>query len=102
MDLRWVSNQNNSNWTDYDIMGGRPDFDALPKKYHIYLILLYTSTATFALVSNLLTLFVLKSSKRTSRNLSKYLINLSVSDILMSVFTIPFTYTTGSKCSIKF
>lgn len=94
MDLVWLANQSSIiNWTEFGIMRERPNFEAIPPRYHVYLILLYTFTATFALVGNLITLVVLKKGKRTSRNLSKYLINLSVSDLLMATFSIPFIYT---------
>lgn len=92
MDLEWLANQNMSNWTQFGIMEDRPDYEALPRRYHIYAILLYLMTASFTLIGNLIALVVLKNGKRTSRHLSKYLINLSCSDLLMAT-CIPFVYT---------
>lgn len=92
MDLAWAATQNCSTLANYSIMEKRSDFEALPPHLHIYIILLYTGTATFALLSNLLTLLVLRSSTRTSRSLTKYLVNLSAADLLLAT-TIPFNYT---------
>lgn len=94
MDLVWLSNQSSElNWTDFGIMEERPNFEAIPAKYHPFIILLYSCTAVFALLFNLLTLIVLAAGNSSSKNLSKLLVNLSCADILMATFSIPFTYT---------
>ncbi|KPM09213.1 neuropeptide FF receptor 1-like protein, partial [Sarcoptes scabiei] len=67
--------------------------EALESPYQIFLICLYSFTACFAFVSNFVTIIVMVKGKRCSRDLKKFLINLSVTDLLMAVFTIPFTYT---------
>ena len=54
---------------------------------------LYTSTSLFSFLGNLISIVVLIVGKRSSPELKKYLINLSISDILMALFSIPFTYT---------
>lgn len=75
-------------------MKQRPNFEAIPEKYHIYIILLYSLTAALAFLSNAAALVVLNMDKALSKNLSKYLIHLSVSDLILSIFSIPFTYMT--------
>ncbi|CAG2116163.1 unnamed protein product [Medioppia subpectinata] len=67
--------------------------EAIPSKYQLIVILLYTITALFALFSNVFTIVVLLMAKKTSPVLSKYLITLSVSDIIMATFSMPFSYT---------
>jgi len=61
--------------------------------YQVILVILYSTTAFISLASNLITIIVLIKGDRISSELWKYLINLSVSDIAMSLFSIPFTYT---------
>ena len=61
--------------------------------YQVFFIALYILTASIALCSNLITIVVLLNGQRCSRILSKFLINLSVADLAMALFTIPFTYT---------
>lgn len=67
--------------------------EALEYPYQVFLISLYSFTACFAFISNLLTIVVMVVGKRCTRDLRKFLVNLSVTDLLMAVFTIPFTYT---------
>ncbi|KAJ6222629.1 hypothetical protein RDWZM_001174 [Blomia tropicalis] len=69
------------------------DLELVSKQVQYFLIALYSLTAAVALLGNVVAIVVLTRGRRTSRNLSKYLINLSLSDILMSIFSIPFTYT---------
>lgn len=61
--------------------------------YQVILIVLYSTTAFISLASNLITITVLIKGGRISTEIWQYLINLSVSDISMSIFSIPFTYT---------
>ncbi|XP_054156869.1 RYamide receptor-like [Oppia nitens] len=95
MDLYWYSNNNThinlTNYTIIDELG--PQLEAIPSKYHIIVVLVYTVTAVCALLANALAIWVLASGTRTSAEMSKYLINLSVSDIIMSAFSTPFSYT---------
>ncbi|OTF76849.1 neuropeptide FF receptor 1-like protein, partial [Euroglyphus maynei] len=83
------SNSNNNNNTNTN----ETSLEALDEYYQIFLIILYSFTACFAFISNLLTIIVIWKGKRCSRDLRKFLINLSVADLLMAIFTIPFTYT---------
>ncbi|CAG2172960.1 unnamed protein product [Oppiella nova] len=61
--------------------------------YQVILIILYSTTAFVSLAFNLVTIVVLSKGGRISTEIWQYLINLSVSDISMSIFSIPFTYT---------
>ena len=61
-------------------------------KQHL-LSTLYVCTALFAFIGNTVSIVVLIFGKRSSNELKKYLINLSISDILMAFFSIPITYT---------
>jgi hypothetical protein len=71
-----------------------PPLDALELwPWQVIIISLYSATAFISLGSNLVTIIVLLKGDRISSELWKYLINLSVSDIAMSIFSIPFTYT---------
>ncbi|KAH9392140.1 hypothetical protein TYRP_022165 [Tyrophagus putrescentiae] len=59
----------------------------------VFFVSLYSLTALCAFASNLVTIVVLIKGRRCTRDLRKFLINLSVADLLMSFTTIPFTYT---------
>lgn len=60
--------------------------EALSERWQVYLVILYTLTAIVSFVLNALTVIVLSRCKRSE--LRKYLINLSMSDLLMSCFSI--------------
>jgi hypothetical protein len=83
MDPIWLAN----NSTDL------PDLNLLDDHWQTLLIILYTTTAIVSLASNVITIIVLIKGERLSSELWKYLINLSVADITMAIFSIPFTYT---------
>lgn len=59
---------------------------ALNEGWRIFLSILYTITAITSFILNIITVFVLARSGRSE--LRKYLINLSMSDLLMSLFSI--------------
>lgn len=65
--------------------------EALNEEWQLYLTILYTLTAITSFLLNVVTVIVLSRGQRSE--LKKYLINLSVGDLLMSCFSIPFTYT---------
>ncbi|KAF7488833.1 Neuromedin-K receptor [Sarcoptes scabiei] len=69
------------------------DLELLDRRWQISLIALYSATAIFSLLANIFAVIILLSINRSTSEIWKYLINLSVSDILMSMFSIPFTYT---------
>jgi len=85
MDPIWLAGSNSSE--------GLPDLKLLDGHWQSFLIVLYTTTAIVSLASNIITIIVLVKGERLSSELWKYLINLSVADITMAIFSIPFTYT---------
>ena len=54
---------------------------------------LYSLTAIIAFCSHVTVIAVLYYGKKSSRELKKFLINLSLSDLGMALCSIPFTYT---------
>lgn len=71
-----------------------PQLEALSfYPWQILLILIYSLTAFISLGSNALTILILLRSEQVSTELWKFLLNLSISDITMALFCIPFTYT---------
>lgn len=60
--------------------------EALSEEWQLYLAIIYTLTAIASFILNIITVIVLWRCKRSE--LKKYLINLSVSDLLMSMFSI--------------
>lgn len=69
------------------------DLELLSVDMQIFLVLLYSLTAALALIGNVVSIWVLMMGKRSSRDLRVFLVNLSLSDITMATFSIPFTYT---------
>lgn len=80
---------NGSSWGEPSIEA----FEIATKWQQYFLVGLYSATAALALLGNVLSILVLMRGKRSSRDLRLFLVNLSLSDILMSIFSIPFTYT---------
>ena len=66
---------------------------ALPMESQCVLIALYTFTATLAITGNLLVLIVFSVGQRSRTDLRVFLVNLAVSDLIMAVFCMPFTFT---------
>ncbi|XP_075589998.1 galanin receptor type 1 isoform X3 [Dermatophagoides farinae] len=80
----------NSSHTYYN----EPQLEALPfYPWQIILIMIYSTTAFISLGSNALTIIILLRNEQVSTELWKFLLNLSISDITMALFCIPFTYT---------
>ena len=84
MDPIWLANITSTNLADLNLLGN---------KWQILLIVLYSTTAVISFISNIITIIVLVKGERLSSELWKYLINLSVADITMALFCMPFTYT---------
>lgn len=82
MDPAAMSSQNNT----YDLV-------LLDYKWQATLVILYSSTAVVSFASNVLAIFILLSRDRLTSELWKYLVNLSIADIFMALFSIPFSYT---------
>lgn len=59
----------------------------------IVLIVLYTVTIILSVGGNLLVIIVFTVGKRSRTDLSGFLINLAVSDLIMAIFCLPFTFT---------
>ena len=70
-----------------------PRLEACDSWKQYLLTTLYLLTSLFSFIGNIVSIVVLIVGKRSSPELKKYLINLSISDILMALFSIPFTYT---------
>jgi hypothetical protein len=95
-----MSNQTRSTMDENDLnsnhdTSGRleSDLELLNQKWQISLIVLYSLTAALSLIGNSIAIWVLMAGKRSSRELRMFLVNLSLSDITMALFSIPFTYT---------
>ena len=69
------------------------DFELVRGHAQLGLTVLYALTAVIALLGNSISILVLLRGKRSSRELRLFLVNLSLSDILMAFFSIPFTFT---------
>ncbi|XP_054166202.1 G-protein coupled receptor 83-like [Oppia nitens] len=67
--------------------------EALRPSLQWALIVLYSLTAIIAFCSHVTVIMVLYYGKKSSRELKKFLINLSLSDVCMALCSIPFTYT---------
>lgn len=91
----YILNNNTYNESDYEYSDYElPLLDALEFwPYQVILIIIYSTTAFISLTSNLITIVVLLKGGRISSEIWKFLINLSFSDICMSLLSIPFTYT---------
>lgn len=61
--------------------------------HQVILTTLYTIVAIASFTFNLVTIVVLVKYDNISSELYLYLINLSIADIMMSLFCIPYTYT---------
>ena len=99
MDPLWL-NHNNITSTDpihnetlekYSFQINR--LEALGSSMQLFMFFLYSLTSVLALIGNLTVIIVEIFGKRSALNLRKFLINLAISDILLGVFCVPFTYT---------
>jgi Na+/H+ antiporter NhaA len=70
-----------------------PPLEALEEPFQTLITMLYTLTAIIAFFLNTFALIVLLIGKKTSLELRKYLVNLAIVDLLLAVFSIPFSYT---------
>ena len=69
-----------------------PRLEALSEPYQFGLVVLYSVTALVAFLGNSFALLVILYGKRTSEDLRKYLANLAIADLMLAIFSIPFTY----------
>lgn len=70
-----------------------PPLEAVPFEFQIFLIILYSISSLIALFGNLIVIIIEIYGKQSAHNLRKFLINLAVSDIIIGVLCVPFTYT---------
>lgn len=63
------------------------------QELHSLIIILYTATIFLAVGGNLIVIVVFSVGKRSRTDLSGFLINLAVSDLIMAIFCLPFTFT---------
>lgn len=97
--INMLNSGSNESWSD-ELMDPNSanitieDFELANKEVQIFLSILYSGTAALSLFGNLLSILILQRGRRSSRDLRLFLINLSASDILMAICSIPFTYTT--------
>ena len=57
------------------------------------LAILYSCTAILSLIGNIMVILVQLFAKEHGHHFRRYLINLAISDIIIGVFCVPFTYT---------
>lgn len=67
--------------------------EALQQPWRALLIILYSATALLAFCENLIVIIVQVFGSRFELVIRKCLINLAVSDVILGVLTVPFTYT---------
>lgn len=67
--------------------------EALDQGYQIFLVALYSLTSVSALLGNVTVILVEMYGRHSAHNLRYFLINLAISDIIIGVFCVPFTYT---------
>jgi hypothetical protein len=96
MDPLWLNDQN---ITSSDLTNKSTDtsysgqLEALDAPMRTFLVCLYSMTSCLAFFGNVVVIIVEIFGKRSAINLRKFLINLAVSDIMIGVFCVPFTYT---------
>ncbi|XP_054157023.1 RYamide receptor-like [Oppia nitens] len=78
---------------DMDYNQSITDFELIDRFWQSFLITLYSLTAAVSFIGNIIAIWVLMAGKRSSRELRMFLVNLSLSDVIMALFSIPFTYT---------
>ena len=70
-----------------------PPPSQLPMESQAVLIVLYTVTGLMSISGNTVVILVFSLGKRSRSDLRGFLINLAVSDLIMAVFCLPFTFT---------
>jgi hypothetical protein len=71
----------------------QPPLEKVNYCFKIFLIILYSVTSIVSLLGNLTVIIVEIFGKQSAHNLRKFLINLAVSDIIIGVVCVPFSYT---------
>lgn len=85
-----ISLQFSMDYEDYDQY-------TLPNEVQVGLFFLYGVNIFISVAGNFLVIFVFTYGRKSRTELAPYLINLAVSDLVMAVFCMPFTSTTGNR-----
>lgn len=88
-----IGGTNGSHWGNLSHNIDGYELEALSEPYQTILAVIYTITALFAFVTNATAIGALVAGRRSAPELKKYLINLFTTDILIALFSIPFSYT---------
>lgn len=75
-----------------NVSGTLPTLEALSDPYQSILTVVYIVTAMLAFIANTIALIMLLGRSRKPQQLKKYLANLAIADLLVAMFSIPFTY----------
>ena len=71
-----------------------PTLEPIPyRSVQSFVFVLYLCTSIVSIVGNVIVILVHVLGRESPRNIRKYLNNLAVSDITMSLMSIPFTYS---------
>jgi hypothetical protein len=84
--------QNSINSSSINFSKPLPTLEALPNPYQSVLTVIYIITAVVAFIENIIALIMLLTVGRSIQQLRKYLSNLAIADLLVAIFSIPFTY----------
>ena len=66
--------------------------EAVERPIRTFLDTLYIITSLLALILNLIAFGIILRTKKTAKELKKYLANLTITDLVLGVFNVPFTY----------
>lgn len=69
-----------------------PPLEAFERPLRTFLDILYTVTALLALILNCIAFIIIFRAKKTAKQLKRYLANLAITDLVLGVFNVPFTY----------
>ncbi|XP_077999216.1 prolactin-releasing peptide receptor-like [Glandiceps talaboti] len=70
-------------------------YEIVPYWGRVTLVAIYSTTILLAVVGNLMVIVVLGCGLNQKRELHRYLLNLSISDLCMAIFCMPFTFIQG-------
>lgn len=70
-----------------------PIDDSLSEITKIFLVVAYSTTTLFSVVGNSLAILVFLLGRRSKTDLRWFFINLAVTDLVMALFCMPFTFT---------
>ncbi|KAL4239857.1 hypothetical protein ACF0H5_000657 [Mactra antiquata] len=98
MSKDYINEMNISAMTDNDSLSDNvtypPPEGPLSDDSEIGLIFLFTLTTVFSITGNAFVILVFARGRRSRTDLRPFLINLAISDLIMAVFCMPFTFVT--------